>query len=187
VKHDPTFWFLARASGLSAYVFVTASVLAGLVIKSRPFGQALKQATVTDVHRFLALLATGAVALHGIALVLDSTVQISVGALLVPGLSPYRPLPVALGVVGAELMLLVYASFSLRRRIGALNWRRLHWATYAIFAAATAHGLLAGSDTSWARPLYVGSVGAVAAATVWRTLARPGASTQSRNPAQKGA
>lgn len=184
MTHDPTFWFLARATGLTAYVLVTASVLAGLVLKSRLFGRALRPAAVTDLHRFLAVLSIGAVVLHGLALVLDSTVHISVAALLLPGFSPYRPVPVALGVVAAELMLLVYASFSVRRRIGARNWRRLHWATYAIFAAATAHGVLAGTDTTWARQLYVGSVGAVAAATAWRALARPAVSPR---PEQKGA
>jgi sulfoxide reductase heme-binding subunit YedZ len=173
VKNDPTFWFLARASGLTAYILLTASVLAGLVLKSRPFGRALKPATVTDLHRFLALLGLGAVALHGITLVLDSTVQISPIALLVPGLSAYRPLATAAGVLTAELMLVVYASFSFRRRIGTRNWRRLHWATYAIFGAATAHGLLAGTDTAWSRPIYAGAVGAVTVGTVWRALARP--------------
>jgi sulfoxide reductase heme-binding subunit YedZ len=171
VKQDPTFWFLARASGLTAYVLLTASVLAGLVLKSRPFGRALKPAAVTDLHRFLALLGLGAVVLHGITLVLDSTVQISVAALFLPGLSPYRPVATAVGVLAAELMLVVYASFSLRRRIGTRNWRRLHWATYAIFGLATAHGLLAGSDMSWSRPLYVAAVGSVITATVWRALA----------------
>jgi methionine sulfoxide reductase heme-binding subunit len=175
VTHDPTLWFLARASGLTAYVLLTASVLAGLVLKSRPFGRALRPAAVTDVHRFLALLGLGAVVLHGTTLVLDSTVQISVAALLLPGLSPYRPLATAAGVLAAELMLVVYASFSLRRRIGTRNWRRLHWATYAIFGLATAHGLLAGSDTSWSRPVYVAAAGSVITATVWRALARPAA------------
>jgi methionine sulfoxide reductase heme-binding subunit len=184
VKNDPTFWFLARASGLTAYVLLTASVLAGLVLKSRPFGRAFKPAAITDVHRFLAFLGLGAVALHGMTLVLDSTVPISVAALLVPGLSPYRPLATALGVLAAELMVVVYASFSLRRRIGARNWRRLHWATYTIFGAATAHGLLAGTDTPWIRPLYVTAVGAVIAATVWRALARPAVSPVAE---QKGA
>lgn len=173
MKSDPTFWFVARASGLTAYALVTASVLAGLVLKSRPFGRALKPASVTDVHRFLALLGLGAVALHGAALVVDSTVHISFAALLVPGLAPYRPLWTAAGVLAAELMLVVYASFSFRRRMGPKNWRRLHWATYLIFATATAHGVLAGTDTAWSRPLYVGAVGAVAAATAWRALARP--------------
>ena len=30
MRHDPTFWLLARASGLTAYVMLTLSVLAGL-------------------------------------------------------------------------------------------------------------------------------------------------------------
>jgi hypothetical protein len=54
------------------------------------------------------------------------------------------------------------------------NWRRLHWATYAVFALGTAHGLLAGSDSSqpWAFGLYLGAIGAVAFATAYRALAQ---------------
>jgi sulfoxide reductase heme-binding subunit YedZ len=172
MTHDPTFWILARAGGVAAYALLTASVLAGLALKSRPFGRALKAATATDLHRTLALLGLGFVALHGVALVLDSTVRISPLALAVPGLSPYRPLATALGVVAAELMLAVYLSFGLRRRIGAKVWRALHWATYAVFAGATVHGLAAGSDSArlWATGLYLGAVAAVVFATAWRAL-----------------
>jgi sulfoxide reductase heme-binding subunit YedZ len=172
---DPTFWILARASGLTAYVLLTASMLAGLVVKSRPFGRALRAAAATDTHRFLTLLALGAVAMHGLALTLDSTVRIRLPALLIPGLSPYRPLAVALGVVAAELVALIVISFPLRKIIGARSWRRLHWATYGVFAAATVHGLAAGTDTarSWAFAIYVGAVAAVAFATAWRVLTGP--------------
>jgi sulfoxide reductase heme-binding subunit YedZ len=175
VNADPTFWLLARASGLTAYSLLTASVVAGLVVKSRPFGRAVKTASVTDVHRFLALLGLGMLALHGVALTLDKTVHMPPAALLVPGLSPYRPTAVALGVVSCELAALIVLSFSLRRRIGARSWRRLHWATYLVFIAATAHGLTAGTDSSqpWAFGLYLGAVGVVAFATAWRALMRP--------------
>jgi methionine sulfoxide reductase heme-binding subunit len=171
---DPTFWILARASGLTAYVLLTASVLAGLVLKSRPFGRALKAASVTDVHRFLALLALGAVGVHGLALALDATVKIGVPALVVPGLAAYRPVMTGFGVVSAELAALIFLSFSVRARIGAKAWRRLHWATYAVFVAATVHGLGAGTDTgrSWAFAVYLGAVGSVAFATTWRALTR---------------
>jgi sulfoxide reductase heme-binding subunit YedZ len=174
VKNDPTFWLLARAIGLTAYTLLTASVLAGVVLKSRPF-RSLKPAVVTDTHRFLALLGLGAIAVHGATLVLDRTVHLSVPALLVPGASPYRAVPVAVGVIAAELMLVVYASFALRRRIGTRNWRRLHWATYAIFAGATVHGLAAGTDSAqpWALALYLAAVGSVAGAIAWRALASP--------------
>ena len=175
MKHDPTFWLLARASGLTAYALLTTSVLAGLVLKARPFGRALKPATVTDLHRFLALLGLGMLAMHGATLALDQTVHMPLAGLLIPGTSPYRPVAVAVGVVGAELMLLIYASFFLRSHIGTRNWRRLHWATYLVFLLATIHGFAAGTDSTqpWARDLYLGTIGAVAFATAWRAIDRP--------------
>lgn len=191
MRSDPTFWLLARATGLTSYVLLTLSVLAGLLVKARPFGMAIKPAHAVDVHRTLALLALVALALHGIALVLDHTVEIGPLALLVPGTAPYRPLWTGLGVVAGELMLLVYVSFSLRRRIGPRNWRRLHWTTYGAFAAATAHGVMAGTDSSkpWALALYLGAVGAVVAATAWRALvpARPPTRPRPRAAATEGA
>ena len=81
-----------------------------------------------------------ALAGHGLALVVDRTVRMPLAGLIVPGLSPYPPLAVGVGVLTAELMLAVYVSFALRKRIGTKNWRRLHWATYAIFAGATCTG-----------------------------------------------
>lgn len=171
MKTDPTFWLLARASGLTAYALLTASVLAGLVLKTRPF-RSLKPAQVTEIHRLLALLGIGVLAMHGITLALDTAVKIPLVALFVPGASPYKPLAVGIGVLAAELMVLVYASFSQRKRIGTKTWRRLHFASYAVFAAATVHGLAAGTDTAqpWGFGLYLVAVGAVAGATVFRIL-----------------
>ena len=170
MKSDPTFWIIARASGLTAYVLLTLSVLAGLVVKARPFGKALRPAAATDTHRFLALLGLGALGLHGAALTLDRTVRMPLLGLVVPGLSPYRPVATGIGVLAAELMVLVYVSFALRKRIGVRNWRRLHWLTYAVFAGATVHGLAAGTDTSrpWTAGLYLGAIAAVAGATTFR-------------------
>ena len=175
MKNDPTFWLLARASGLTAYGLLTASVLAGLVLKARPFGRALKPAATTDVHRFLALLGLGMLVLHGTTLTLDLTLRMPLAGLVVPGASPYRTAAVATGVAAAELMALIYVSFLLRRQIGARNWRRLHWATYLVFLLATVHGVASGTDSAqpWAHDLYLGAVGAVAFATAWRALGRP--------------
>ena len=175
MRTDPTFWIIARASGLVAYALLTASVLAGIVLKARPFGRSPRPAAITDVHRFLALLGLAFLGVHATALVLDRTVDISLAALVVPGLVPYRPFWTALGVVAAELMVLVYVSFSLRSRIGVRAWRRLHWFTYGLFALATVHGLAAGTDTSrpWALPFYGAAVGAVLAAAGWRALVPP--------------
>jgi sulfoxide reductase heme-binding subunit YedZ len=174
MRTDPTFWLLARAAGLTAYVLLTTSVLAGLTVRSKALGRRVRAAAVTDLHRFLSLLALGAIAIHGLTLTLDTAVPMPLAGLVVPGLSPYRPLATGIGVLAAELAVLIYASFSFRRRIGARNWRRLHYLTFGVFGAATVHGLAAGTDR-WAFPLYAGSIAAVAALTAWRVLTRGGA------------
>ncbi len=172
---DPTFWMIARAGGFLAYGLLTATVLAGLLLRARPFGKAVKAATVTDLHRFLSLLGLGALALHGLALVADRTVEISPAALVIPGIAPYRPFWTALGVIAAELMVLLVVSFSLRKHIGTKAWRKLHYAAYAVFVLATAHGIMAGTDSGldWALGVYLVAVGSVAAATAWRILVPP--------------
>lgn len=174
MHHDPTFWLMARASGLAAYAMLTLSVLAGLVLKSRPFAR-LKAANVTEIHKTLALTGLGALVLHAVSLVLDTTVKVSLTALVVPGLVTYRPVAVALGVIAAWLFMVVTASFWLRKHIGMRMWRRLHWFTFALFALATIHGATAGTDTAqpWARGLYLGALGSVVAATAWRALVPP--------------
>ena len=170
MRSDPTFWLLARASGLTGYILLTLAVLAGLVLRSRPFGRALKAASVMDLHRVLSMLGLAALGIHGTALLLDKTVHMPIAGLFLPGSSSYRPLAVGLGVVAAELMALVTVSFSVRKLIGQKRWRLLHWSTYAIFALATTHGLLAGSDSAqpWACDIYLGAVASVTFATAWR-------------------
>ena len=174
MTHDPTFWLLARSSGLGAYAVLTLSVLAGLVLKSRPF-PSLKASRVTEIHRTLALSGLSLLALHGASLVLDSTVKVTPAALFVPGLVTYRPSAVAAGVLAGWLFVAVTGSFWLRKRIGHRAWRRLHWLTFALFALATVHGLASGTDAAqpWAHALYLGAVGSVAAATAWRALVPP--------------
>lgn len=168
---DPTLWILARSTGVLGYGLLSATVIAGLTAKSRPIRK-LNPAATVDMHRFLSLLALMAVALHGVFLVLDTSVQIPILALFVPGTSPYRPLWVALGVLGAEMMLLIHLSFRFRKRIGVRNWRRMHYATYLAYAGATTHGLMAGTDSSrpWALAMYVVTTGAVVGLTAWRIL-----------------
>ena len=53
-----------------------------------------------------------------------------------PGPDPLSARLATRSAFSAETMVLVYASFSQRKRIGARERRRLHWATYGIFAVA---------------------------------------------------
>jgi sulfoxide reductase heme-binding subunit YedZ len=182
---DPTIWLIARASGLVAYVLLTTSVLAGIILKSRPFGRHLRGITAMEIHRTLSFLGLAAIGLHGTALVLDQAVHIKLADLLIPGLAPYRPLWTGMGVVAAELMVALIVSFPLRKVFGFKAWRKLHWVSYGTFVLAAAHGIKAGTDTgrAWTDALYIGSLGLVAAAITWRAMTSGAAAAPQRRPA----
>jgi sulfoxide reductase heme-binding subunit YedZ len=183
-------WILARATGMTAITLIGLAMVAGLLVRTRTTVGGLKGSGMVDLHRHLSLLGLMAIAAHGAFLVLDTAVDIPPLALVVPGLVPYRPVWTGIGVVAAELALLVHLSFRLRRRIGVPAWRRLHFATYAVFAGGVAHGIGAGTDTgsTWAVALYAGLVAAVAALTAWRvvTARRPAPRAASRQTRPMG-
>jgi methionine sulfoxide reductase heme-binding subunit len=163
-------WYSARAAGVVAYCLLTGGVLLGVVLAGRARLPRWPQFAVTDVHHFLALLTGAFVALHVYTLLVDRYVHTSLVAVLVPGASSYRPLWVALGTVALELLAAVGISNLLRKRLGHGRWRRIHYLTFVVWAAATVHGIGAGTDAGaeWLRVLYVVSIGSVAAVVAWR-------------------
>jgi sulfoxide reductase heme-binding subunit YedZ len=163
-------WYTARAAGVVAYALLTGGVLLGVLLAGRARLPRWPQFAVTDVHRFVALLTGAFVLLHVYTLLLDTYVHTSLVTVLVPGTSSYRPFWVALGTVALELLAAVGISNLFRKRLGHARWRRIHYLTFVVWAAATVHGMGAGTDAGagWLRLLYVVSVGSVTAAVAWR-------------------
>ena len=111
---------------------------------------------------------------HAMALLGDRFLRFDLASVLVPFAGDYRPFAVGLGILAGYTALLVHASFSLRSRLGAKTWRRLHYASFGLYVLATVHGLLAGTDAGlpWMGGVYLGSVGLVIALTAYRVAAR---------------
>jgi methionine sulfoxide reductase heme-binding subunit len=125
---------------------------------------------VEEVHRFLATLTGLFIVLHGGALLLDTVVPFSLAQELVPFTAGYRPFAVGLGVVAAELTAAVAISNVLRGRIPYRAWRRVHYLTLPVWAFATLHGLLAGTDRL--DPWFAAIAGATIAAAGMALAAR---------------
>jgi methionine sulfoxide reductase heme-binding subunit len=138
-------WFLARASGLLAYALFAVSTMAGLLLSSKFLGKKASK-PLTLIHEALAVSGLLTLFLHMGAILKDTFFKFGVAGVLLPGLSPYAPLAVGIGVVAAWLSAIVVGSFYVRKRIGPRNWRRLHYITVALFFAMTVHGLSAGTD-----------------------------------------
>jgi sulfoxide reductase heme-binding subunit YedZ len=179
-------WYAARAAGVVAYALLTSGVLLGVLLAGRARLPRWPAFAVTDVHRFVSILTGVFIAIHVYALLLDRYAHVSVATLVVPGASSYRPFWLALGTIALELLLAVALSNLLRKRLGHVRWRRVHYLTFGVWIAATAHGIGAGTDASagWLRALYLVSIGSVALAVTWRT--GRAAATPARVPARRG-
>ena len=122
------------------------------------------------MHRFAGLLVGSFVAIHVVTVAIDSWLPFSLSSLVVPFTTRYRPVWVGLGVVAAELLLALAVTNHYRRRLRYATWRRAHYLNFAVWAAASLHGIGSGTDRSspWLLAIFAVAVSAVWAAIVWR-------------------
>jgi predicted ferric reductase len=143
-----TMWYITRAAGLAAYLLLWLSVAWGLAVSSKILDRLLHRSVTYEFHQFLSLLALGFTALHIIVLLFDSYLPYSLAEILVPFISPYRPLWVGIGVLGFYLSVLVTVTFYLRNRIGMKAFRVIHYLSLLGYLGVLAHSLLSGTDSS---------------------------------------
>lgn len=183
-------WILIRGSGIAAFALLSASVIWGLMISSKVLGRAVKAKGLQWIHESIGLAAVLATVIHIGALVADSYIEFTWSEVLIPGLSDWEPVAVALGVVSFWTMVLVTFSFYAKRWIGHSTWRTIHFLSYGTLAGALIHGVLAGTDTAnpWVAGLYAGILLVVIVLTIIRFAAesapRPGRPTPTATRSQ---
>lgn len=173
-------WLASRASGLVAYGLVTASVLLGIALSLKWRSAQTPRFVTNELHRYVTLLALVFTGVHAVALVLDPFMRFTLAEILVPLVSHYRPLWIALGIVGGYLLVALWLSERIRDVVGYAWWRRFHALAFVAFVVATVHGIAAGSDTRepWALAIYVVAIAAVAGLSILRLFP-----TDARRPA----
>ena len=151
-------WDTARAGGLVSYVLLTGAVALGLILRNRWQSSRWPRLVTNELHGYVSLLALVFIVVHVLAVAVDPFTHFGLHAVVVPFATHYRPLWMSLGIVSLYLLLAVWVSSRLRQRIGHRLWRRIHALAFAVYAAATLHGLGTGSDTRtvWAAALYAG-------------------------------
>ena len=143
-----TMWYITRSAGLAAYLLMWLSVAWGLAVSSKILDNLLHRSFTYDFHQFLSLLALGFTGLHIVVLLFDKYLPYSVAQILVPFISPYRPVWVGIGVIGLYLSLLVTVTFYLRGRIGMKAFRIIHGASLLGYLGVLVHSILSGTDSS---------------------------------------
>ena len=170
--HGPSaYWYATRGAGATTLVLLTASVVLGIGEERgwRPAGS--PRYVIAALHRTISMLAMTMLAVHIVTTILDPFPKIGIGAAFIPFATNYRPLWMGFGAVASDLLIALIVTSLLRRRLGFGAWRAVHWAAYACWPVAVAHGLgIGGADTrtGWVLAVTGAGVLAVASAVAWR-------------------
>jgi sulfoxide reductase heme-binding subunit YedZ len=161
-------WIVSRALGITAFVALTSEVVFGLLSSTAVAERFMGRARAIDVHSFLSTVTLSLIAAHALVLLFDAYAGFDVFDLLVPFVAGQRRVGIAFGILAAYVALALHTSSRFRKQIGAKAWRRLHFASFAVFIAATVHGIVAGSDSGAMRLLYAGALCVVGGLTILR-------------------
>lgn len=143
-------WHLIRATGITAYGLLVASMVWGLLVSSQYARDWSPGVLSTTLHSTLSWLAVMLSLIHALLLMADKYFSYSLSDILVPFTGPYRPLFVGLGTLAFWFLTVIAVTFPIKRRIGQRLWKLIHYVSYLAFAMVTVHGLTAGTDAAHA-------------------------------------
>jgi predicted ferric reductase len=149
-------WLAGRATGITAYVLLTALVCVGLVL-SHPTNQSTWRLSrrLFPWHENLFVFVVAFLVAHVASIVLDPWAGVGIAGSFVPGLSAYRSAPVALGTLGLYAALISGVTGRWTRLLPPGLWLRIHRFALVAWVLAWMHGLLAGTDSAALLPVYL--------------------------------
>jgi methionine sulfoxide reductase heme-binding subunit len=168
-------WYAVRASGYTALILLTLSMVIGLLLSLHLQSPRWPRWLTNDLHAFVSLVSLIFIAIHVVTTIIDPYIHFGLAGALVPFATGYATWGMAFGIVAAYLMLAVWISSQLQRQIGWRTWRTLHFSVYGVYVFSIAHTIMAGEDASggWGRWIALVSVSIIGGLTALRMLSRP--------------
>jgi predicted ferric reductase len=167
------YWYMSRASAFVAFGLLWASTALGALITNRMARIWPGGPTAFDLHQYTSLLGLAVGLFHALILTGDRYIDYTLAQVLMPFASVnYKPVWVGLGQLAFYALIVVSASFYLRKSLGARLWRLVHILSFVGFVGALAHGVWSGTDSAatWAQGLYWFAGSSVLFLTAYRTL-----------------
>jgi|GEM_PF-3355211 len=168
----PWAWIVTRAAGLASYILLGLLTITGIMQSTGVFYRFAQPATAWSIHRAIASSLLVSIVVHVLSLLFDTFIHLHIQDILIPFVSSYRPVMVALGIFGFYMMLLVLWTSLYNMTSHPRFWRIIHYLGFPMFLMIFLHGILIGTDVpnTWIRILYWGMGAMVMTASLYRVL-----------------
>jgi uncharacterized membrane protein (DUF485 family) len=139
-------WLGSRAAGFAALILLTFEVVLGLIL-SHPTNKSTWRLSkrLFPWHEHTWVFTVSFLVVHVVSIAMDRFANVGWLGVVLPGMSEYRTVPVAVGTIALYALLITGLTARITRLLPAGWWLRLHRLSLAVLALAWAHGMLAGT------------------------------------------
>lgn len=163
-ERAPLSWYFSRATGIVAYIFLWLVIFFGLSFRNPLLKKFVAPIYKLDMHIYLSFLTLAFVFAHGLVLMFDTFIHLSLVDIFVPfavdpGLIDSQA--IAWGIIGLYILIVLIITSLLRTKLPQKLWRYLHFLHVALFALIVMHVLAIGTDFQGGivKNIFLSSVG----------------------------
>ncbi|HHW37875.1 MAG TPA: ferric reductase [Bacillales bacterium] len=164
-------WEFIRAAGLASYFLLFVSVACGLLFSikaAKPKTNQLLQITHQSAGWFSLLFGL----FHGLLLNIDTYKPYSLVGIFIPFTTNDAPLLNGLGTISLYIMVLLFISGDLMKKVGAKVWKKIHRLALPMVILISIHGIMLGTDAGngWAIILYASTLAIILSLLIVKLL-----------------
>lgn len=163
-ERAPLSWYFSRATGIVAYIFLWLVIFFGLSFRNPLLKKFVAPIYKLDMHIYLSFLTLAFVFAHGLVLMFDTFIHLSLIDIFVPfAVDPniIDSQAIAWGIIGFYILSILIITSLLRTRLPQKLWRYLHFLHVVLFVFIVVHVLAIGTDfqNSITKNIFLSSVG----------------------------
>lgn len=153
---SPWPWYLARAFGIASFLLLFTSAVVGMLMTTGLMHRIFSPTSSWSLHRTTGIFMILSIVLHIASLLFDTYMDFGFADILLPFVSPYRPLLVTLGIFGFYLFIPVIWTSLIWVDKHSRLWRVTHFLSFPMYLAIFFHSLLIGTDSDrmWMQAIY---------------------------------
>lgn len=148
-REIPWPWYVARATGLEAYLILFLVTVMGVGIYTKKIYRFIRSEDALMLHKHLSLFAGVLLVAHIVSLMLDTYIRFRWYEVFLPFASHFKNAYVGIGIIGFYLFAAILISSLFFRARFPKQWRTLHYLTYPLFFIGLIHGIFVGTDAQY--------------------------------------
>jgi predicted ferric reductase len=148
-ERAPIAWYFSRATGIVAYVLLWLVTFFGLSFRNPLLKKFVAPIYKLDMHIYFSFLALAFVFVHGLVLLFDQFLHLSLIEVLVPFMANSDVVDVhaiAWGIIALYILVILIITSLLRAKLSQKLWRGLHFLHVVVFVFVAVHVLAIGTD-----------------------------------------